>query len=903
MPQPGGFCAARSAEWPLIGRGEELAAVEQSLASRGAQAVVLAGAPGVGKTRLAREVLGLCQAREYVVRWAAATQAASSIPFGAVAHLMPRLGDTVPDRVELLRRVADGLVAEAGGRRLLVAIDDAHLLDDSSAALVHHFATATPVTILVTTRSETPAPDPIVALWKDTGAERFEIQALSRDEAAALVDAALGGQVEGSTVHALWRLAQGNPLYLRELILGGLDSGNLACVAGVWRWHGAIVTSPRLTELIETRLGRLDTVVLELLEVLALAEPVDVQLLESLADPLVLAAADRKGLLLIDEAAQQIRVRLAHPLYAEMIGARVSPLRARAVFRELTAAVEAVGGRGLDDRLRVATWRLEAGVSGSAPGQLMSAAQLALDISDFGLAERLARAAAVAGGEVEAERLVGLALIGQGRADDAELVLGSLAPASGTSQERVQVAVTRAFNLYWALDLPAQAKAVLRHAETALTDPGARAEVAAVLAGLLLNGGSISQALQALEPVLGGLDADPRSTVQALVVAIPALFHAGRCEQAITAARRAFECEQRLGEEVVPWGHLQIAVNLGNAYLAAGRVNDTDTLATENYDQAIEHTGPFPVEKALWSCSLGQIARARGQVRTALRWQREAATAATAKIPLPFMPQILGELAHAAALAGDLAAAHAALAEAEQYTAAGTRLFHLWAALARPWEAATRGERSTAIRLAMELAEQAQSRGQVTFQLQALHDVARLGGASRVTSSLRRAAAGAEGQLAPLYVSHAAALEAQDGLALDQTASGFAALGFNLLAAEAAAEAARALQAEGRRTAAEAAATRATTLAAQCEGARTPALDLLQPRDLTPRELEIATMAARGLSSKTIAERLVVSVRTVDNTLHQVYGKLAVSNRADLRPLLAGPESLTDHAQPHPGSA
>ncbi len=78
-------------------------------------------------------------------------------------------------------------------------------------------------------------------------------------------------------------------------------------------------------------------------------------------------------------------------------------------------------------------------------------------------------------------------------------------------------------------------------------------------------------------------------------------------------------------------------------------------------------------------------------------------------------------------------------------------------------------------------------------------------------------------------------------------------------------------------------------MTAQCEGARTPALDLLQRRDLTPRELEIATMAARGLSSKTIAERLVVSVRTVDNTLHQVYGKLAVSNRADLRPLLAGP--------------
>ena len=135
---------------------------------------------------------------------------------------------------------------------------------------------------------------------------------------------------------------------------------------------------------------------------------------------------------------------------------------------------------------------------------------------------------------------------------------------------------------------------MLRHAETVLTDPGARAEVAAVLAGLLLYGGSIIQALQALEPVLGDPDADTRSTVQALVVAVPALFHAGRCEQAITAAHRAFESEQRLGEEVVPFGHLQIAVNLGNAYLAAGRVNDADALATKNYDLAIEHTRAIP---------------------------------------------------------------------------------------------------------------------------------------------------------------------------------------------------------------------------------------------------------------------------------------------------------------------
>jgi DNA-binding CsgD family transcriptional regulator len=883
----------------LIGRGEELAAVEQSLISGGSRAVVLAGVPGVGKTRLAMEALGLCEARGFVVRWAAATQAASSIPFGAVAHLLPRLGDAAPDRAELLRRAVDGLVAVSGGRRLLVGIDDAHQLDDSSAALVHQLATATPVTVLVTVRSGLQAPDPVVALWKDTAADRFEIQALSRGEVAELVVAALDGQVDGGTAQTLWRLTEGNPLYLRELVLSGLDSGKLTRAAGMWRWDGAIVASPRLVELIEARLGRLDSVVLELLELLALGEPIGVKVFERLAEPRALATADRKGLLLTDESGGRMQVRLAHPLYAEVIRTRVSALRARGVYRQLAEAVEATGARRKDDQLRIATWRLEAGETGSStPGQLMAAARAAMGMFDFRLAERLARAAAAAGGELDAERVVGLALVGQGRPDDAELVLASLTPSAGTDRERLQVAITRAFNLYWVQDLPARAKAVLQHVEPVLTDPGSRAELAAVLASLVLYGGGVTEALQALEPILNDADADPRSALQTLVVATPALFHAGRSEQAIGAAQRAFELEDRLGEEIVPWSHLQVAFNLCNAYLAAGRTEDADTLANACYQQTLGQTSRWQIEQALWASWLGQVARARGQVRTALHWLREAATLGDIDTPLPFMPQVLGELAHAAALAGDLGAAQAALGQVERYTADAARLFHLWVALARPWEAAARGERSTAVALAMDLARQTQARGQVTFQLQALHDVARLGEPTRVSAALREAAAGVEGQLAPLYVAHAAALGSRDGPALDQVASGFAALGLNLLAAEAAAEAARAHQAAGRRTAAAAATLKANTLATQCEGARTPALAARPSHDLTPRELEIATMAARGMSSKTIASQLVVSVRTVDNALHQVYGKLAVNSRADLRALLLGPEHPIEGVRP-----
>ena len=54
------------------------------------------------------------------------------------------------------------------------------------------------------------------------------------------------------------------------------------------------------------------------------------------------------------------------------------------------------------------------------------------------------------------------------------------------------------------------------------------------------------------------------------------------------------------------------------------------------------------------------------------------------------------------------------------------------------------------------------------------------------------------------------------------------------------------------------------------------------PLDLTVRELEIARLVATGLTSRAVADRLVVSVRTVDNVLHGVYAKLGISGRREL---------------------
>ena len=76
---------------------------------------------------------------------------------------------------------------------------------------------------------------------------------------------------------------------------------------------------------------------------------------------------------------------------------------------------------------------------------------------------------------------------------------------------------------------------------------------------------------------------------------------------------------------------------------------------------------------------------------------------------------------------------------------------------------------------------------------------------------------------------------------------------------------------------------RRDALAAACQGAATPGLasiDALVP--LSNREREIATLASQGLASREIAERLFLSVRTVDNHLQRVYSKLGLTGREQL---------------------
>jgi DNA-binding CsgD family transcriptional regulator len=143
------------------------------------------------------------------------------------------------------------------------------------------------------------------------------------------------------------------------------------------------------------------------------------------------------------------------------------------------------------------------------------------------------------------------------------------------------------------------------------------------------------------------------------------------------------------------------------------------------------------------------------------------------------------------------------------------------------------------------------------------------------------------GRLAAVIAAHAEGVRDGDPVGIVAAAHQFEELGALLSAADAAAQAAVLFEdADDRRRCVEAAAA-ANRLAAECGGIRTPALDLaVHPLPLTVREREIANLVAAGLSNRDIADRLTVSVRTVEGHLYRACIKLDISDREELAALI-----------------
>jgi ATP/maltotriose-dependent transcriptional regulator MalT len=380
---------------------------------------------------------------------------------------------------------------------------------------------------------------------------------------------------------------------------------------------------------------------------------------------------------------------------------------------------------------------------------------------------------------------------------------------------------------------------------------------------------------------------DVRVRLRSLSPVGACMAFAGRAGRVLALCDELDTAAARLREELpdaVGW----VWAARTNALLLAGRLDEVTTALAGPLEP-----GAAPIvgagDLAYARTKLGRALLLQGRPASALRQLTGAAAVLRTSEPVGCLVWCLSLAAEAHALLGHLVEAGRLTQEAMTRRHSGLAVFDGDAARARAWVMAAAGERSRAVGQLIMAADDQESRGQPASAMFALHDALRLG-ARHVAGRLETLAASLDGPWAAAAIIHARAADASNAASLEAAADAFAALGAGLVAAEAATEASWRWAASGH--AARAATARATAVRLSSREAD-HALRLILPLPETPglatltrREQEVAALACHGLSNADIADRLVVSVRTVESHLYSAYGKLGVSDRAALAVVL-----------------
>ena len=858
----------------MYARTRELDQVATALRRPDAVGVVLSGEAGVGKSTVLAGAASQAEAEGFAIVRLFGSRATSTLPLCVFSSLLAE--SSADESVERFATVRRALTDYRGNRPLLFAIDDVHLLDDASAVLISQLIRERSAFVLCSVRSGEPAPEPIAALWRQGSMAVCEVEPFDATATATIAAEMLGGSLHPTLEHELWTRSAGNPLFLRELILGSKASGAIAAADGVWRQQGTLETSDALGDLVTSHLEALSADEQHALCCVALSEPAGAGLLERVATDDALIALEEAGLIVVSHDRRRTIIRLTHPLYGEVIRARTSHLRARKIRRELAAAVEAYGARRRDDALAVATWRLESG--DVDPQRFTAAARDAIRRYDVELAERLALAAHEHSPDANVTRTLVTARHLLGRPQEALDAIGpAIDAAEPGSDDWIRLRFLEGLVRFEGLGHYEDALEVLREVTAAAPTAGTRRRADIMIASAELLRGNPAESL-ALATSLR--DNDPND-VSATAVYVKALAATGRPG---TAASTSDAFIQRAGSGT---SGLQFVDAHWFTLLDSGRIAECEAIVTQAWEQATD-SGDRSLQ-LLAAFALGHLHHHRGQCATALRW----IDTATAMAQLSSRAPGLGARALVLAQLGDIDGARAALSDLDAMTYFPALYFEVTAHRARGWVAVLGGEptegRASLTRLADDLIE----RKFLTQAVRVIVDLTRLGDAT--TASLRadaiHDAIDSPGLLTMLRFVRAIAADEPNELmaASDELAT----IEYAALAADAASAARDALARQGRQRDAGGCARKAAELIAKTEGGVTPLFAVVESViPLTRREREIAVLVAAGRTSRGVAEACFLSVRTVETHLARIYDKLGINSRAELAdalgPLMIG---------------
>ncbi|WP_436502078.1 LuxR C-terminal-related transcriptional regulator [Actinokineospora sp. HUAS TT18] len=852
----------------LVGREDDVRKLMSLVTARdGYLGAVVVGPVGIGKTRLLEEIAAVLVSNGQRVLRVAPTWATKDLPYGALSE---------GERAEIQGVTIDRLVWLAGRRptndhrgtlNVTVLVDDAHLMDHGTAALLLDLARSRRAHFLVALGGND-VPAPTRSLWKDEHLARIDLDPLDEFAMRRLAAALFGEAIEHSAVVRLARLADGNPMFLRELAHAALDQGAIHRRDGVWVICKDIVVGPRLRDLLGHQMRLITRPAHRALQVVTLAEPVPMALIERISGGGAIAELEKAALVRLVEHgeasgymnAERLHVRLAHPLVGELVRNDMGVLERRALAGELVNAHADYEPSWQNSALRMVEWQLEAGHA-VAESALLNASSAAFAVADLSSATRLASAAWSMYGTVAAANQYATVLFATGCSVDAHAVLDSANMSlSGTSS----CLVTRARGLILE-GLFDQAQVLVDGQHSAETDL-CRAMIAYFRGQFAVAHGLAS-------PLLAS--SDPAIRVEAAVFVMAAQCHMGKPQDALEIAERIEADKPYTGQLAVH--HDSIVELVAAAKADLGDLSTAVRTLTAEFETAVARRVPrMDAQKGL---ALGFALLEVGRVKDALKL-------------FQFSPsyRVGWELWHERATVNRVLASVLVSDEQDldglvsQLPLVAERFFIGYHLIARAWYAHMRSDRDAVRALLVSAAEIALEHGGLADVAIAVHEMGRLGVASTARPFW---SVEVQGPFLKARLDYSKALAVDDVALLREVAECFEQAGAVLYAAEAFAELSRLLKRAGSDRLATEAARRARLHVDQCQGAMSPALALLDAAaPLSKREREIATLAARGLDDRAIAERLTLSVRTVGNHLHRVYFKLGLRSRRDLRAAL-----------------
>ncbi len=925
----------------IVGRSAELAEIDAAVAAardgRGGLLLVT-GSAGIGKSALADAALaaadgaGLATARGYAVDdpgapplwpWLRLTRDWA----GAAAVFTP--GAEEPEdsaRFRMALEAGDLLAGRASRTGLLAVLEDMHWADRSSALLLRHVAAETAdrgVVLLVTVRDGVPGPLEQVSadLLRGGSSRLLRLDGLPVDDVAAWLPT-LTGRHDRALAAVLHERSGGNPLLVRlvarDLAERVPAGGSPDAAAQLARLVGE---RPQLRRLVGARVAMLPPDVQDLLDVAAVVG-------ERL-DPAVLARAtaaevqDVSAQLAVAVDAGVLRSRgdgllFEHALVRDAVYAGLSPDARGELHRRVALALDAVSGSDAAGSI-AAHWHRAGGADARAQCRRWaeradSAARAVLAFDDAVRFAELAVDAARAEG-VEAADLARLVL----RLGEARMLAGTVESSVQACAEAADLAelagrpdlLAAAGLVVHGTGKPARAPHRARDLRPRPRRPPARRPPhagPAARADRRRHRGDrgTTQAREISAAALAEAEAsgDPTAIVEALAARHLAITVPDLVAERLELGRRAVELGRLTDQPATAlWGHLwraDAALQVGNLAQFEVELAEIGRVADERgWRIARWHRHRFTAVRAalmgdfasarredeaarLIAVALGDISLAGMSFafRTQLALTRgdagdlpEDPRAVIARIP----PMALARLSVplASALAGDLDLARAEFAEFRDLPATapmGVRwtgtilqvgfvavllddaevaaaIYPLWAPRVRYYTGDGSGavyDHGSNARIAGDLARVAGLLDEaVTHYAESVAMDARIG--ARPAAALGR-------------LGWAQALRAR-GAPGD---------------VEAAVELARAAAAEFRRLDMPGRLVTATALLDDLESARRTA------SPLSPREDEVASLVAEGLSNRDIAARLVLSERTVETHVRSILAKLELRSRTEI---------------------